>query len=142
VLDRLEDPPATTHRLLEQVNELIGPEPAEPVDTAEAEAIADAMGWDLKITSPAPLNRLALALAAIGAADFPLDRDAVLTYARAVEALADEEVASVPGGVGGAADNEAMVRYIVLGTILIEPLMLALRRLALINASARRYGRD
>jgi hypothetical protein len=35
-----------------------------------------------------------------------------------------------------------MVRYIVLGTILVEPLLLALRRLAIINASARRYGKD
>jgi DNA-binding transcriptional MerR regulator len=70
VLDHLEDPPASTHRLLEQVDELLGPEPEVPADTAEAEAIVDAMGWDLKITSPAPLNRLALALAAIGTADF------------------------------------------------------------------------
>jgi hypothetical protein len=32
------------------------------------------------------------------------------------------------------------VRYVVLGTVLIEPLILALRRLAQAEASARRFG--
>jgi hypothetical protein len=34
----------------------------------------------------------------------------------------------------------AAVRYVVLGTVLIEPLILALRRLAEQEASARRFG--
>jgi hypothetical protein len=44
-------------------------------------------------------------------------------------------VAGVP-----ACPREAAVRYTVLGTILVEPLLLALRRLAQIDASARRFG--
>jgi hypothetical protein len=32
------------------------------------------------------------------------------------------------------------VRYVVLGTVLVEPLILALRRLADQEASARRFG--
>ena len=34
------------------------------------------------------------------------------------------------------------VRYVVLGTVLPEPLMLALRRMAQQEASARRFGAD
>lgn len=137
VLDRVRDRPASTHELLQQVDPLLAPAGDEPADTAEAEAIIAGMGWDLKITDPGPVNRLAQALAAIEAADFPLDREAVLTYARAMQVLADEEVASVPDDV-----DDTIVRYIILGTFLIEPLLLALRRLALINASAHRYSSD
>lgn len=137
VLDRVRDRPASTHELLQQVDPLLAPAGDEPADTAEAEAIIAGMGWDLKITDPGPVNRLAQALAAIEAADFPLDREAVLTYARAMQVLAEEEVASVPDDV-----DDTIVRYIILGTFLIEPLLLALRRLALINASAHRYSSD
>lgn len=137
VLDRVRDRPASTHELLQQVDPLLAPAGDEPADTAEAEAIIAGMGWDLKITDPGPVNRLAQALAAIEAADFPLDREAVLTYARAMQVLADEEVASVPDDV-----DDTIIRYIILGTFLIEPLLLALRRLALINASAHRYSSD
>lgn len=136
VLDR-RDRPASTHQLLEQVDQLLAPLGEEPEDTTRAEAVIADMGWDLKITEPGPTSRLAQALAAIDAADFPLDHQAVLDYAHVMQALADEEVASVPDDA-----DAALVRYIVLGTILIEPLLLALRRLALINASARRYSAD
>jgi hypothetical protein len=49
--------------------------------------------------------------------------------------LAVEEVGSVP-----TESPEASVRQAVLGTILIEPLLVALRRLALQDAAARRFG--
>ena len=41
-----------------------------------------------------------------------------------------------------AGPSEAAGRYTVLGTILVEPLLLALRRLAQTDASARRFGTD
>jgi hypothetical protein len=37
---------------------------------------------------------------------------------------------------------QTAVRQAVLGTILIEPLLIALRRLALQDAAARRFGND
>jgi DNA-binding transcriptional MerR regulator len=135
VLDQLAHPPASMHDLLGEVQRLLGPRVDNEVDTRAAASVIERMGWRLKTTDPAPVRRLAAALAAIDAADFTLPEDDVLDYARAMQGLAEQEVAGVPAG-----PREAAVRYTVLGTILVEPLLLALRRLAQIDASARRFG--
>lgn len=137
VLDQLAHPPASMHDLLGAVQRLLGPRVDNQVDTRAAASVIERMGWRLKTTDPAPVRRLAAALAAIDAADFTLPEDDVLDYARAMQGLAEQEVAGVPAG-----PSDAAVRYTVLGTILVEPLLLALRRLAQIDASARRFGAD
>ena len=48
--------------------------------------------------------------------------------------MADAEVAAAP-----AAAAEAAVRYVVLGSVLVEPLILSLRRVAEQIASAERF---
>jgi DNA-binding transcriptional MerR regulator len=135
VLDQLAHPPASMHDLLGEVQRLLGPRVDDQVDTRAAEAVIQQMGWRLETTDPAPVRRLATALAALEAADFTLPQDDVLDYARALQSLAEQEVAGVPAG-----PSDAAVRYTVLGTILVEPLLLALRRLAQIDASARCFG--
>jgi DNA-binding transcriptional MerR regulator len=137
ILDRLAQPPASMHELLGEVQRLLGPRVDAQVDTRAAASVIQRMGWRLQTTDPAPLRRLAAALAALEAADFTLPADDVLDYARAMQGLAEQEVAGVPAG-----PSEVAVRYTVLGTILVEPLLLALRRLAQIDASARRFGAD
>jgi DNA-binding transcriptional MerR regulator len=137
VLDQLAHPPASMHDLLDEVQRLLGPRVDDEVDTRAAESVIERMGWQLETADPAPVRRLAAALAALDAADFTLPEDDVLDYARAVQGLAQQEVAGVPPG-----PSDAAVRYTVLGTILVEPLLLALRRLAQIDASARRFGTD
>jgi DNA-binding transcriptional MerR regulator len=135
VLDQLAHPPASMHELLGEVQRLLGPRVDDEVDTRAAASVIQRMGWRLETTDPAPVRRLAAALAALEAADFTLPEDDVLDYARAMQNLAEQEVAGVPAG-----PSDAAVRYTVLGTILVEPLLLALRRLAQIDASARRFG--
>jgi DNA-binding transcriptional MerR regulator len=137
VLDQLAHPPASLHDLLGEVQRLLGPRVDDQVDTRAAEAVIQRMGWRLASTDPAPVRRLAVALAALEGADFTLSEDDVLDYARAMQDLAEQEVAGVPAG-----PREAAVRYTVLGTVLVEPLLLALRRLAQIDASARRFTTD
>jgi DNA-binding transcriptional MerR regulator len=138
VLDQLAHPPASMHELLGEVQRLLGPRvDDDEADTRAAESVIERMGWRLKTTDPEPVRRLAAALAALDAADFTLPEDDVLDYARAMQDLAQQEVAGVPAG-----PSDAAVRYTVLGTILVEPLLLALRRLAQIDASARRFGAD
>ena len=56
-------------------------------------------------------------------------------YAEQMFSLASDEVASVPSSSPAEA-----VRYVILGTVLIEPVLLALRRLAQQEASARRFA--
>jgi DNA-binding transcriptional MerR regulator len=137
VLDQLAHPPPSMHELLGEVQRLLGPKVDDEVDTRAAGSVIKRMGWRLETADPAPVRRLAAALAALDAADFTLPEDDVLDYARAMQDLAEQEVAGVPAG-----PSEAAVRYTVLGTILVEPLLLALRRLAQIDASARRFGAD
>jgi DNA-binding transcriptional MerR regulator len=135
VLDQLAHPPPSLHELLDEVQRLLGPRVDDQVDTRAADAVIQRMGWRLETADPAPVRRLAAALAALAAAEFTLPEDDVLDYARAMQGLAEHEVAGVPAG-----PSDAAVRYTVLGTILVEPLLLALRRLAQIDASARRFG--
>ena len=73
-------------------------------------------------------------MAAIDAADFALPDGAFERYAEAMLDVATMEIANVPTESAAAA-----VRYVVLGTVLIEPLLLALRRLAQQEASKRRF---
>lgn len=137
VLDKLDSPPTSMHELLAAAQRLPESRGEEEVDTGAAESLIKQLGWQIKTTDPGPVRRLAAALAAIEAADFSLPDDAVTDYARAMQDLAEDEVASVPDEW-----SEAAIRNAVLGTILIEPLLLALRRLAQIDASARRFGSD
>lgn len=132
VLASLDDPPATPHDLFSQAHRTLLPEVAD-VDTVAADALISDLGWRLGETDRGSVRRLAVAMAAAESAGFPLHRDGLVNYARSMEALANRELAEVP------ADPAEAVRYVVLGTVLLEPVLLALRRLAQIDASARRY---
>jgi DNA-binding transcriptional MerR regulator len=88
-----------------------------------ATALLTALGWAFWPTS-AVLHRLDDALAALDAAGLDTDPQTLAGYADAALALARREIAAIPAGA------EEAVRYVVLGTVLYEPVLLALRRLA------------
>jgi len=75
------------------------------------------------------------ALRAIDEAGFQLPEGALDVYRDHMRQIAQFEIDNLPTDSPAAA-----VRYVVLGTVLIEPLILALRRLAEEEASARRFG--
>jgi DNA-binding transcriptional MerR regulator len=75
------------------------------------------------------------ALRAIDEAGFELAEGALDVYTEHMRQIAQFEIDHVPTD-----SPTAAVRYVVLGTILVEPLILALRRLAESEASARRFG--
>jgi DNA-binding transcriptional MerR regulator len=75
------------------------------------------------------------ALRALDEAGFELPDGAMELYADQMRQIAEFEIANVPTDSPAAA-----VRYVVLGTVLIEPLILALRRVAEQEASARRFA--
>jgi DNA-binding transcriptional MerR regulator len=75
------------------------------------------------------------ALRALDEAGFELPEGAMELYADQMRQIAEFEIANVPTDSPAAA-----VRYVVLGTVLIEPLILALRRVAEQEASARRFA--
>jgi hypothetical protein len=75
------------------------------------------------------------ALRALDEAGFELPAGALEFYLDQMRQIAQFEIDNVPTD-----SPTAAVRYVVLGTVLIEPLLLALRRLAEQEASARRFG--
>jgi hypothetical protein len=94
-----------------------------------------ALGWRVDQKDVATQRQVAAALAAIDAAGFELPEGTLTRYAISMFDLAEADLASVPTESATAA-----VRYVVLGTVLTEPLLLGLRRLAQQEASARRFG--
>jgi DNA-binding transcriptional MerR regulator len=75
------------------------------------------------------------ALQALEAAGFELPEGALDVYLDHMRQIAQFEIDNLPTD-----SPTAAVRYVVLGTVLIEPLILALRRQAEQEASARRFG--
>ena len=75
------------------------------------------------------------ALRGLEEAGFELPEGALDMYRNHMRQIAQFEIDNVPTDSPAAA-----VRYVVLGTVLVEPLILALRRQAEEEASARRFG--
>jgi DNA-binding transcriptional MerR regulator len=75
------------------------------------------------------------ALRALDEAGFQLPEGALEVYTDHIRQIAEFEIDNVPTESPAAA-----VRYVVLGTVLLEPVILALRRQAEEDASARRFG--
>jgi DNA-binding transcriptional MerR regulator len=80
---------------------------------------------------------LALALDALDRVGFDVSEKTLDAYADAADAVAKVDVESVP--VDAPAENA--VQHVVVGTVLFEPVLLALRRLAHENLSRRRLAR-
>lgn len=95
-------------------------------------------GWGWSIHPDDRDNHAALldALEAIDAAGFDVPDGVLDGYARAMLDVATLELDHLP-----TESPEAAVRYVVLGTVLNEPLLLALRRLAEQHVSALRFRR-
>lgn len=105
---------------------------ADGVDTAKALALVDRAGWSVDPSSP-EVAQLARAITAVADAGFTLPDDVLDTYLAASAEIASAEIAHMP------TDAADALRYAVLGTILVEPLLAALRRLAEQHASAERF---
>lgn len=108
--------------------------PSQRPDTAAAEELIGRTGWHIEPDSP-EMHRLAAALDGLAAAGFVPPEGMLERYAAGLHQLASAEIAHIP-----TESAEAAVRYTVLGTLLIEPVLLALRRLAQQDAARRRFG--
>jgi DNA-binding transcriptional MerR regulator len=137
VLRAIDDPPASHHELLGEVVEALGPAAdTDEAELARARALVDRWGWQIKPDSPC-LGQLAAALGGVDTVGHP-DPDGLLDrYAALMSRLAAGDLADVPAG-----PPAETVRFVVSAIVLLEPLLLALRRLAQEDASARRFGPD
>ncbi|WP_091408459.1 MerR family transcriptional regulator [Friedmanniella luteola] len=134
VVGAIEHPPDGVHELLGVATAAVD-EPLAPRDHTAVHALLTSWGWAVQEKDCPSHDQLAAELAALDDAGFALPEGALDAYRRHMEAIATLEVDSVPTGSAAAA-----VRHVVLGTVLVEPLLLTLRRLAHQELSARRFG--
>jgi DNA-binding transcriptional MerR regulator len=100
---------------------IAGVVPPEPV---RARAAMEALGWEVEPDSPG-LQQLETALAGLDDVGLPAGEGRVELYGKVALEMAEAEVGSVPTRSAAEA-----VRYVVLGTVMYEPVLIALRRLA------------
>lgn len=123
------------------VGALPGSPPPEPADDAVARARATAeelqrrLGWRVVPQNPAHAT-LVSALTALSRLGFPCDVDGLLPYGRAAAGLAAHELALIERFEAPTTQLEAAVAL----TVLYEPVLLSLRRLAQAEEASRRFG--
>jgi DNA-binding transcriptional MerR regulator len=101
------------------------PDDAQPPERALA--AMSALGWQVDPGTPA-LRQLESALAGLEAVNLVPGEATLRTYGEAALSVAEIDVTGVP--TASAASTAEIVRYVVLGTVMYEPVLLALRRLA------------
>lgn len=135
VLQAIDNPPASPHDLLGIAAGAVRTPGDRHPDHERVHALMREWDWPVEDKDCPSHDALAAALAAVDDAGFALPPGTLEVYRDHMEQIAAHELATVPTDSPGAA-----VRHVVLGTVLPEPLLLALRRLAQQAASARRFG--
>jgi DNA-binding transcriptional MerR regulator len=141
VLQAIDDQALGTHELLGTVHHALGPhldgEPSH--DEVRAIAAVDrflaGLGWHVSQQAPAR-RALARALATLWRMGRDADAAVFEPYARVADELAAGEVATV----SPTASRPEAVEGAVVGTVVFEAALVALRRLAQEHHSARRFG--
>lgn len=137
VLAALDEPPAEAHHLLGAAHAAVTPVLDAGIDVSAAEELAAGLGWRPGMCDDQVLRSVATALEGIEQAGFEVPAGVMPVYLDAIRRIADAEIAHVP-----TESVDAAVRYVVLGSVIVEPLLLALRRVAEQVASAERFGAD
>jgi DNA-binding transcriptional MerR regulator len=127
VLVALDDESLTTHQARGAVQW-----PPSPAALARVEALLARAGWTLDVQSPHRL-RLAAALDTLATLDFPATDEVLDSYVAALGPVAEVEVRRL-----AADDPTAAAEHVVIGTVLYEPVLVTLRRIAHEVESARR----
>jgi DNA-binding transcriptional MerR regulator len=140
VLSALERRDASLHDVLAEAHAALGHD-RFPGDDRMAAARRDSdawlatTGWLIGPDSPAR-DELAAALAALRRLEWDVGADALERYRAAADVLAEGEI----DYVAGMPDRAAAVEATVIGTVLFERILVALRRLAEEHHSRRRFG--
>jgi DNA-binding transcriptional MerR regulator len=139
VLAAIDDATLSTHDMLSTVQRALAPSRAHTADAGEARAEIDrylaALHWDAPADAP---GRQVLADALVALRGLGRDVDATIfdPYARLADDIARRELETMPDETDRAATVEAMV----IGTVIFEAALTALRRLAHARHSAHRFA--
>jgi DNA-binding transcriptional MerR regulator len=134
VIQAIEEPPESLHELLGVAAAAMARSSSSTDGLSRVHELMRRWGWQIDEKDYRTHAALGDALQALDDVGFELDDGALDFYLDHMRQIAQFEIDSVPTDTSIAA-----VQYVVLGTILIEPVILALRRLAEHEASARRF---
>lgn len=135
VVSALDNPPSSRHELLGVAHHALPSPNADHPVSAEVSELVAALGWQVSPGAPA-LRSLSAAVETARSAGVPLGTESLVGYARASERIATVDVAGVPLG-----DASAALTRVVVGTVLVDPVLAALRRLAQEHTSSAHTGR-
>ncbi|MGW2725028.1 MerR family transcriptional regulator [Streptomyces sp. NPDC001492] len=138
VLSALAEHTDDTHRVLGLALgaiRLAGEPAADSPETAEVDELVEELGWNVHQAAPARAD-LAETLTSLRTLGAPLALHTLLPYAR----LAEQTAALDLDQLDGMQDPLELAERALLLTVLLEPALLALRRMAQENESARRHG--
>jgi len=135
VTQTLDHPPDTWHDMLGTAQGVLCGPPDEDLETTAADALLRRLGWAVSECPPARAD-LARALARLDAGGIIVSRQDLDGYAAAAQAAAVIDVAALPTDT-----PEAALRRAVVGTVLLDNVLIALRRLAQEDVSARTFAR-
>ena len=135
VIQAIEEPPASVHELLGVAARAVARPGVVTDGDPRVEELMQRCAWQIDEKDHPTYAVLEEALQALDEAGFELPEGALDVYVKHMRQIAEYEIENVPTD-----SPTAAVRYVVLGTVLIEPVILALRRLAQAEASARRFG--
>ncbi|MBM6400488.1 MerR family transcriptional regulator [Phycicoccus sonneratiae] len=133
IVGALDAPPPSRHELLGTAHSTLAGEDPGAAAPAEVVELLRGLGWCTWEQGPfvAELGRAVEAARAAGA---PLTPEALRRYAEAMFAVAEVDVELA---LGAPSPEEAM-RAVVVGTVMVDPVLLALRRVAQEAASTAR----
>ena len=135
VVATLDDPPDNLSDLVGAAHAVVIPQSRGDIDFADAEELAKRLGWQPGMCEPECLEDVARSLDALRRAGFEVAPEVMTAYLEAIRIIAEADAANIP--VDG--NPEEAVRYVVLGTALAEPLLLALRRMAQQISTVQRF---
>ncbi len=133
IVDALDAPPPRRHDLLGVAHCALPASPTSGEVLPDVAALLEALGWRVGPQAPA-LAELSDAVAAARGAGIPLEPASLRRYAEAMEGVAEIDVDLA---LGAASPAEAL-RIVVVGTVLVDPVLVALRRVAQEAVSAAR----
>ncbi|WP_200331556.1 MerR family transcriptional regulator [Leucobacter sp. L43] len=137
VVTVLDAAPARPEAVLGQAHAAVTPPGDEQLDLAEAERLVEGLGWVPGACDAAVLRAVAQALRGLEKVGFAVPDAVMAEYLVSMRRIADTEIAHVP-----TESADAAVRYVVLGSVLVEPLLLALRRVAQQVSSGERFASE
>lgn len=134
VLRSLDAADGSLHDVLGAAHSALPPQLEEEREPARARSLAAALGWRIHPDAPA-LRQLEHALRALDDVGSPASEERLAAYADTARRIAELDVSGVP-----TTSPDEAATAVVIGTVLWEPVLLALRRLAQEAVSAERLA--